>query len=765
MLDPAGCAQGKVGMLHGRRLRNGSGRVRPWRLAFVLLAILAGGAIGARAQDTTRRVLILYPDSYVNRSGLIAGDAIRRRFLQRGHADIKTYGEFLDLSQFSDDGYRQLMVRHLADKYAHTPLDAVVALGPDSLATVVGNRHLPAFKAPIVFCCVSSATLGGIDLPRDATGIVSEFDIARTVSLAERLQPDARRLVVIAGAAPFDQRWAQAARTRLAEHEKRLDTRYLIGLPRDALLAEVARLSRETIVVVLSIFRDGTGRDFVPVDIAEEIFNASKAPVYSPYDTVLGRGTVGGYMISFEAVGTETADLVLDVLGGRHASAPPLRASNAHAYRVDARQLARWSLSEKDLPAGAQVLFRQPTLWEEHRGAVLVTLGAFGAIATILGNLLLQMTRRRRAEASLKESEERMLFAVASTNTGLWQYDVPGKALWATQQCHALFGLEPGSPLGVETLLRRVHPDDRPVAIGAIRAASARAAMAERSEFRVVHPNGEVLWILASGKTHFDEEGKPVKVSGVFRDVTARKLAEHETEQLSRRLSTIQDEERQRIAEDLHDSTTQHLVAVGLNMSSLQQRVTTDAETGKLFSDIESSLEEATKELRTFTYLLNPPQLGKDGLRSTLGRYVDGFGRRTKLETRLKISPSAEKLPFSVQRALLRVVQEALANVHRHASASKVSVAVKCVAGRVHLVVNDDGKGAKGTAGREPCESFRAGVGIPGMTARLRRAGGDLEIHSGPGGTRLHGVMLANGRTQRAGKRARVKPVTRPSAM
>ena len=333
------------------------------------LSILAGGAIGVRAQDTTRRVLILYPDSYVNRSGLIAGDAIRRRFLQRGHADIKTYGEFLDLSQFSDDGYRQRMVRHLADKYAHTPLDVVVALGPDSLATVVGNRDLPAFNAPIVFCCVSSATLAGIDLPRDATGIVSEFDIARTVSLAERLQPDARRLVVIAGAAPFDQRWAQAARRQLAAHEKRLDTRYLVGLPRDALLAEVARLSRDTIVVVLSIFRDGTGRDFVPVDIAEEIFNASKAPVYSPYDTLLGRGTVGGYMISFEAVGTETADLVLDILGGKHASALPLRTSNAHAYRVDARQLARWSLSAKNLPAGTQVLFKQPTLWEEHRGA------------------------------------------------------------------------------------------------------------------------------------------------------------------------------------------------------------------------------------------------------------------------------------------------------------------------------------------------------------------------------------------------------------
>ena len=401
---------------------------------------------------------------------------------------------------------------------------------------------------------------------------------------------------------------------QLAAHEKRLDTRYLVGLPRDALLAEVARLSRDTIVVVLSIFRDGTGRDFVPVDIAEEIFNASKAPVYSPYDTLLGRGTVGGYMISFEAVGTETADLVLDILGGKHASALPLRASNAHAYRVDARQLARWSLSAKNLPAGAQVLFEQPTLWEEHRELVLFTLGAFGAIATILGNLLLQMHRRRRAEASLKESEERMTFAVASTNTGLWQYDVPSKELWATEQCHALFGLAPGSPLGVETLLRRVHPDDRAIALGAIRAASARAELAERCEFRVVRPNGEVLWILASGKTHFDEEGKPVKVSGVFRDVTARKIAEHETEQLARRLSTIQDEERQQIAEELHDSTTQHLVAVGLNMMSLRNRVGGDAENRKLLEEIEGSLDEATKELRTFTYLLHPPQLEKDGL-------------------------------------------------------------------------------------------------------------------------------------------------------
>jgi PAS domain S-box-containing protein len=733
-------------MLHGRKLRgDGVGRVRQRSLArILLLSVLLGGFSSADAQEAPRRVLILYPDSNVNRSALVVGEAIRKRLLERSDTNIKTHGEFLDLSQFSDDGHRQRVVRYLAEKYAHTALDVVVALGPDSLRTVVNNRSLLLPDIPIVFCCASPARLANIDLPRDAPGIINEFDISKTVSLAERLQPDARHLVVIAGAAPFDQRWVRIACKQLAEQEKRFNTRYLVGLPRDALLKEVANLSRDTIVIVLTIFRDGAGKDFVPVDIAQEIASASNAPVYSPYDSNLGQGMVGGHMISFEAVGTETADLVLDILNGKDPSTLSPRMSTAHAYRVDARQLARWNLSEDNLPPDTVVLFKHPTLWERHPKLVLATIGAFIVMITILGNLLLQMTRRKRAEASLKESEERMLFTAASTNTGLWQYDVPSKHLWATEQCRAMFGLAADLPLTAEAFLRRVHPDDRSIVAAAIRAATVRAGPVERSEFRVAHPNGQTRWILASSKTHFDDEGKPVSVSGVFRDVTSRKIAEREAEQLSQRLSTIQDEERQQIAEELHDSTTQHLVAVGLNMMNLQHRVGADAETRKLFTEIEGSLEEATKELRTFTYLLHPPQLEKDGLGSALRRYVDGFGRRTRLETRLRISSRVEELPFSVQRALLRVVQEALANVHRHASASKVSVTVKCVADRVHLVVADDGKGANGMTKREPCESFRAGVGIPGMTARLRRAGGDLEIQSGPRGTRLHGVMFVH---------------------
>ena len=213
-------------------------------------------------------------------------------------------------------------------------------------------------------------------------------------------------------------------------------------------------------------------------------------------------------------------------------------------------------------------------------------------------------------------------------------------------------------------------------------------------------------------------------------------------------IATIQDEERQQIALELHDSTAQHLVAAGLNMMTVQSHLPADATIHELCNEVERSLDDATKELRTYSYLLIPPQLAKDGLEAAMRSYVDGFARRTTLETELRISPQAEELPLPSQRALLRVVQEALANVRRHASASRVAITIKCVSDRVHLLVSDNGKGIKGASNGQLCETLRSGVGIPGMTARLRRLGGDLRIKSGTDGTTLHGVILAREKPQ-----------------
>jgi signal transduction histidine kinase len=171
--------------------------------------------------------------------------------------------------------------------------------------------------------------------------------------------------------------------------------------------------------------------------------------------------------------------------------------------------------------------------------------------------------------------------------------------------------------------------------------------------------------------------GKVTGVSKIARDISARKKAERE------RLLALQDEERRRIANELHDSTAQHLVAIGLNLMRLRADADVKAETLDILDEIDGSLEEATKEVRAFTYLLHPPDLQTEGLSATLGRYVEGFGRRTGLKITVRFCRRVDQLSLPLQQTLLRIVQEALTNVYRHASATCVSVNFRCVGKRL----------------------------------------------------------------------------------
>ena len=256
-----------------------------------------------------------------------------------------------------------------------------------------------------------------------------------------------------------------------------------------------------------------------------------------------------------------------------------------------------------------------------------------------------------------------------------------------------------------------------------------------RTEFRVVHPNGQLRWYLATAHTELGAQDAPVRISGVFRDVTARRKAEEDAEKLSERLLVLQDEERRRIADELHDSTAQHLTAIGLNLTKLNGGKASEPDRVALLEDIEASLLEASKELRTFTYLLHPPDLEQHGLRRTLARYIEEFGRRAGLKTTLEFDHSLDDLQLPLQLSILRVVQEALANVHRHASASTVSVNVKRVAPKqLNLTISDDGQGTRGTP-------ERIGVGIQSMRARLHQFGGSLEMKATPKGTTVNAVV------------------------
>jgi len=655
---------------------------------------------------------------------------------------LEVYREGMDLSRFGTSAYRTRLRDFLQAKYADKKIDLVVAVMGPALDFLLDNADQIFPGAPIVFCGVDKREIASRSLPPHVSGIFLRRMFKPTLKVALELHPDVRHIVVIAGKSPFDSRVLEAAKKEWSEYEGRFTFRYLIGTPLPELLREVSRLPPRTVVLFTTFFQDATGEPFVPYDVVGRASAAANAPVYGFIDQYLGHGIVGGSLYSIDEQGPAAARLASEILTNANPTRATLLDPDLNQLLFDWRQLQRWNISEKKLPAGSQIRFRPSGVWEQHRTFVIAVSAVLASMTAILGALLLQISRRKKAEVSLRQSEERLKFSAASTNTGLWQLNLRTGEFWATEQCRAMFGLTPKTELKPQTFLRAVHRDDRSIIAAAIRLVRHGASDVKSAEFRILHPDGFTRWILAASRLHLDSEGTPRSVSGVFRDVTARKTAEHEAEQLSERLLAIQDEERQQIAVELHDSTTQHLAAAILNMMSIQGRLSSDPKTRELCNDVERSLEEATKELRAYVYLLNPPQLAKDGLRAALERYVDGFSRRTGIEAKLRASPAVDGLlPLSAERALLRIVQEGLANVHRHADTAHVSIDIKIVRDQVHLLVVDDGKGMAVVPNGHFCETPRAGVGIPGMKARLRRLGGDLKILSGAGGTKLHGVI------------------------
>jgi two-component system, NarL family, sensor kinase len=247
----------------------------------------------------------------------------------------------------------------------------------------------------------------------------------------------------------------------------------------------------------------------------------------------------------------------------------------------------------------------------------------------------------------------------------------------------------------------------------------------------------------------------PDGASILFRDITDAKQAKEALSELSGRLSSLREEERQRIAQELHDSTAQHLVAATLNLMTLKAKSVAYPGVHKLLETVEASLEEATRELRVFTYLLHPLALENDGLERTLRTYLDGFARRTGLSVHMDAVGKVDTLGFDLQCSLLRIIQEALANVHRHACATHVSISLRMTDSVLRLVIADDGRGMCGATGPVETIAARSGVGIPGMRSRLRDFGGSLDIRSSPRGTTLSALVPLDAATPRSRTRER----------
>jgi signal transduction histidine kinase len=212
-------------------------------------------------------------------------------------------------------------------------------------------------------------------------------------------------------------------------------------------------------------------------------------------------------------------------------------------------------------------------------------------------------------------------------------------------------------------------------------------------------------------------------------------LANSNLRDLSARLLQMQDEERRRIARELHDSVGQLLVGLSLNMSTVRAEIERLTKAAAVLSDSENLIQEMSKEVRTISHLLHPPLLDEAGLASAIRWYIDGFAQRSHIKVELDCPDDFGRLPRDVETAMFRVVQESLTNIHRHSGSLVAQIRCRRIQERVLVEVQDHGTGIPTEKIAMLASVGTPGVGIRGMRERVRQLGGNLEITSDSKGT------------------------------
>jgi len=205
--------------------------------------------------------------------------------------------------------------------------------------------------------------------------------------------------------------------------------------------------------------------------------------------------------------------------------------------------------------------------------------------------------------------------------------------------------------------------------------------------------------------------------------------------ELTSRLMQSQDEERRRIARELHDSVGQNLAAMTMNLTTMLTEIERLTQIKNAASDSLELAQEMSKEVRTVSYLLHPPLLDEAGLASALRWYVQGFSERGTIQVALEVPEDFGRLPQELETAVFRTVQECLTNIHRHSGSPVARIRLTRSGEEIHLLVEDEGNGIADDKLDEIRSAGAPGVGIRGMRERLRQLGGGLDIQSNGHGT------------------------------
>jgi len=373
-------------------------------ILFVLCFAWPAGAQGAAPVEPLvpwRVVLIRSWDSLFQ-ANLIRERALREKIAQDAPREVEFYPEEIDPLRFAG-AIEGDFVSVLQRKYRDTKVDVVVASGIDALEFAASHRDTIWPQATIIFNGVFDGALDNWRRPPRTAGVTMALDILGTLELARALVPALRNVYVVAGTSSVDYAFLELATTKLSRLDPSLQVHYLSGLTREEASARVATLGPDSVVLFLTMLRDGNGRLSGPgAPALKQVVSNSSVPVVSPFQTQLGFGVVGVVAPRHEAHGRVAGELVLAVLSGANADTFPIRATPEPTCEVDWRALGHWQLAERNVPRSCLMANPPPNLLRTHLPETLAAIAIIALQAALLSALVVQSRRRRAAEARLQ---------------------------------------------------------------------------------------------------------------------------------------------------------------------------------------------------------------------------------------------------------------------------------------------------------------------------------------------------------------------------
>ena len=436
--------------------------------------------------------------------------------------------EYLDFaSSLADRARGTAAASYLLDKYRGETFQLVIAIGEETVmfAEPLHAKLFPA-GALLFFVINPQHKARWINQKPSITGAIRETNYLPTLQLALRQNPGTSRVIVVSGSSEGEKIDVNIARSQFQEYEPNLKFEYLTDLQLADLAPRLANAPPHSVILFLDFVVDSSGEQFIPARILPAISKAATRPIYGTFSSVVGNGALGGSVADLGDAGRTVGHDAARILKGEKAENIPVATGDFQHYMVDWRQLHRWGIPEKQLPAESVLINWESSPWELYRWRIL-GLSAVLLIETLLIVLLLRnISNRKRAQETLRRKEGELAEAQRLARLGNWLWDAKKNILTWSEELYRIHGLDPRSPAPSYEEFARLFTPESWERLSAAMRDDLKTGSVQELDLELVRPDGSRRWVSTRGVVISDGHGHAIHLHGTTQDITERKLAE-----------------------------------------------------------------------------------------------------------------------------------------------------------------------------------------------------------------------------------------------